>query len=185
MISSTQTNHPLVACIATKNDGANNRDDISVILREAGLRSTQPRVAIYKVLQELNEPASNEGIHRNIKVTNCDLVTVYRCLSLFEEMGLVHRSFDSNGTSLYQLKRAGQVQYYVSCKHTNRRMAIDPSDAEDLKSIITRIEGKLCNSGFKNLTHRVEFEGCSVDGVSVPNRVTGESRIMFDAALNS
>jgi Fur family ferric uptake transcriptional regulator len=160
MISSTQTNHPLAGYPqADEALAASNRDAICNRLRSAGLRSTQPRIAIFKALNEFNEPASIEQIYRSIKSTSCDLVTVYRGLALFEELGLVQRSFSNNGTGLYQLKHEGAPSYYVSCKQTGRRELISAEDAEELGRVLARIESKLAAKGYTGMSHRLEFQG--------------------------
>jgi len=165
MISSTQTNHPLAGYPQADDAlAASNRDAICNRLRSAGLRSTQPRIAIFKALNEFSEPASIEQIYRSIKSTSCDLVTVYRGLALFEELGLVHRSFSNNGTGLYQLKREGAPSYYVSCKQTGRRELIAAEDAEELGRVLARIEAKLLAKGYASLSHRLEFQGLAPAG---------------------
>ena len=169
MIASTQTNHPLAAFAQTSDSNSflATREVICSHLRSAGLRSTQPRIAIYKVLNDLKDPASIEQIFRAIKATNCDLVTVYRGLALFEELGLVRRTFSNNGTGLYQLKREGAVSYYISCRNTDRRAEIDPQDAKLLNEVLTRIENSLKARGFTQVNHRLEFEGSAPETTQV------------------
>ena len=161
MISSTQTNHPLTGYSESddRQPAADARDEICAKLRAAGLRSTQPRIAIFRVLNQLTEPASIEQIYRSIDGSRCDLVTVYRGLALFEEMGLVNRSFATNGTGLYQLRREGAQSYYAVCKRTGRREVIDPNHIAELNAVLSRIEDSLSLRGFKGLTHHLEFQG--------------------------
>ncbi len=175
MIASTQTNpNPASQVPAGPHaDFLATREAICSHLRNAGLRSTQPRIAIYKVLNDLKDPASIEQIFRAIKATNCDLVTVYRGLALFEELGLVRRSFSNNGTGLYQLKREGIPSYYISCKKSDKQFEIDAADAKELFELLTRIEGKLQAKGFKTVTHRLEFEG-----VSPEEQASGQSEAL-------
>lgn len=168
MISSTQTNHPLAGYPQADEAQAVNssRDAICNRLRTAGLRSTQPRIAIFKALNDFSEPASIEQIFRSIKSTSCDLVTVYRGLALFEELGLVQRTFSNNGTGLYQLKREGTPAYYVSCKQTSRRELISEEDARELHTVLSRIEAGLAAKGFRNVSHRLEFQGIAPDAAA-------------------
>ena len=101
MIASTQTNHPL----PTNNDDSPTRAALQIAcnrLKTAGLRITQPRIAILEALIKRSLPATIEQIHAELASASCDLVTVYRCLAAFEELGLVRRCFFHNGTSLYQ-----------------------------------------------------------------------------------
>jgi Fur family ferric uptake transcriptional regulator len=50
-------------------------------LKAAGLRITQPRIAILDALIKRSLPASIEQIHGDLAGSACDLVTVYRCLA--------------------------------------------------------------------------------------------------------
>lgn len=95
MISSTQTNHPLRGGVSNAVDAQARLDAACTRLREAGLRITQPRIAIINALIARSRPISIEQIHAELNSKSCDLVTVYRCLGAFEEIGLVRRSFST------------------------------------------------------------------------------------------
>lgn len=156
---------------AQAKDSANassSREAICARLRSAGLRSTQPRIAIFKALNEFSEPVTIEQLFKSIKATSCDLVTVYRGLALFEELGLVTRSFSNNGTGLYLLKREGAPVYYFSCRQTGKRISIDAEDAQELHAVLSRIEGKLQARGLRAVSHRLEFNGLSAEAKIVP-----------------
>ena len=112
MIASTQTNHPLHSG-ETSATPKERVDAACARLRAAALRVTQPRIAILKVLIGYEAPLSIERIHAELNNRSCDLVTVYRCLAAFEELGIVRRSFFHNGTSLYQMKDQNQGVYYA------------------------------------------------------------------------
>jgi len=173
MISSTQTNHPLAAFSQEKTTVGNApqvREIICSKLKAAGLRSTQPRISIYSALTELSEPAPIEHIFRSIKNNSCDLVTVYRGLALFEELGLVQRSFSNNGTGLYELKREGAPSFFVSCKQTGRREVLDTELATELQKTLQQVEAKLTARGYSKLSLRVEINGISPDAVSPATR---------------
>jgi len=50
-------------------------------------------VAIIEALIRREHPVSIEQLHHDLANDACDLVTVYRCLAVFEELGLVRRCF--------------------------------------------------------------------------------------------
>ena len=110
MIASTQTNHPMTG-VQTNSGGIVNAprqiETATARLKAAGLRITQPRIAILEAMIAFGQPASIEQIHGELSEDSCDLVTVYRCLAVFEELGLVRRSFFHNGTSLYEIEAKG------------------------------------------------------------------------------
>src|SRR5882724_10382751 len=143
MIASTQTNHPIAgvkdvpAADIKPLDAAINR------LRASGLRITQPRIAIIETMIRFGQPASIEQIHNDLADSSCDLVTVYRCLAVFEELGLVRRSFFHNGTSLYEINLSDTNRYHVICKASNRVEEIDAVTAVELRQMVQKIEDTL------------------------------------------
>lgn len=156
MIASTQTNHPLAA-------GGESLDPHSRVetacarLREAGLRITQPRIAILGVLIARGQPVSIEQIHSELRNRSCDLVTVYRCLAAFEEIGLVRRSFFHNGTSLYQLSDRKDTVYHVVSKDGSEIRPLDTETSSRLAAAIKQVEEQLKAEGYSEVSHLLEF----------------------------
>ena len=160
MIASTQTNHPLVG---TKVDAAGGQTPITIAcaaLKKAGLRITQPRIAILSALIQRSQPSSIEQIHGDLAKDSCDLVTVYRCLAAFEEISLVRRSFYHNGTSLYTIN-VGETNtgYHFVCKDTNQVESIDAVTTAELRRCVLQVEEILRERGYTDVTHMVEFFG--------------------------
>ena len=159
MIASTQTNHPL-----SGNGKGNPRNstviDLSIAkLKSAGLRITQPRLAIIAALSKRPHPTSIERLHEDVGADNCDLVTVYRCMTAFEEIGLVRRAFFHNGTALYELNLGQPTRYHVVCKDTNRVEELDAETSNELRRAIETVQEKLRERGYGNVGHIVEFFG--------------------------
>jgi Fur family ferric uptake transcriptional regulator len=156
MIASTQTNHPLHA--SGENSDPHARVEAACArLREAGLRITQPRIAILGVLIARGQPVSIEQIHGELRTRSCDLVTVYRCLAAFEEIGLVRRSFFHNGTSLYQLSDRKETVYHVVAKDSNEIRPLDSETSARLAAAINQVEEQLKAEGYTDVTHVLEF----------------------------
>ena len=158
MIASTQTNHPL------SGNGKTSRSPSAVEiatskLKSAGLRITQPRLAILAALSNRAQPTSIEQLHLDVGADNCDLVTVYRCMAAFEDIGLVRRAFFHNGTALYEMNLGQPTRYHVVCKSTNRVDELDSATAEDLRRTIELIQEKLRARGYGEVGHIVEFFG--------------------------
>jgi Fur family ferric uptake transcriptional regulator len=156
MIASTQTNHPLINVAQPKSTN-NLLDQALTQLKNAGLRITQPRIAIITALLKRNHPSSTEQIHADLADGSCDLVTVYRCLAAFEEIGLVRRSFFLNGTSLYEINLGGANRYHVVSKDTREVQALDAESTAELQATVQRIEERLRAKGYTNISHIVEF----------------------------
>jgi Fur family ferric uptake transcriptional regulator len=159
MIASTQTNHPMAGITHGK-----NQSPVEVAcfkLKEAGLRITQPRVAILAALIKAGRPTSIDNLHGELGANSCDIVTVYRCMAAFESIGLVRRAFLINGTSLYEINLGDPNRYHVVCKQTNHVEALDSASADELRRAVQMVEETLKARGYAEVGHIVEFFGKS------------------------
>lgn len=155
MIASTPSNHPL----GSVKDFVRSSSPIDLAcarLKSAGLRITQPRVAILEALIRRNAPASIEQLHRDLASDACDLVTVYRCLAVFEELGLVRRCFFHNGAGLYEINLDDSHHYHIVCKSCGKVERIEAS-------LTDNTERMLRERGYDQVTHLVEFFGVCPD----------------------
>lgn len=163
MIASTQTNHP----IAGGRSAGRVADPLAYStakLKAAGLRITQPRLSILQALAKQPQPISTEALHQLLGSEGCDLVTVYRCLSAFEDIGLVRRSFLHSGTALYEIDLGQPIRYRVVCKATNQVQELDAETSAELGHSLRQIEEKLRARGFEDIGHIVEFFGKAPQG---------------------
>ncbi|MBL9215474.1 MAG: transcriptional repressor [Opitutaceae bacterium] len=151
MIAATQSNHPL-AGISSQNQGALLLDEARTRIREAQMRITKPRIAIIESLTRHEGPISIEKIHQDIGTEVCDLVTVYRCLSAFESLGMVRRSYLHNGTCLYELTLGTPRHYHIVCKACGKTDRVDYFPVESM-------ERMLQDRGYTQISHVVEFFG--------------------------
>lgn len=151
MISATQSNHPL-ATVAQADARESALTEARNRIRQAGMRITQPRLAIIASLHRHEGPVSCERIHQDVGIGTCDLVTVYRCLAAFEGMGLVRRSYLHNGTCLYELTLTAPRHYHIVCKAcgATERMEYFPVEG---------VERLLAERGYAQVSHVVEFFG--------------------------
>ncbi len=161
MIASTQTNHPLAAPGKTLAKSPSAVELATAKLKSAGLRITQPRLAILAALSNRSQPSSIEQLHDDVGADNCDLVTVYRCMAAFEEIGVVRRAFFHNGTAMYELNLGRPARYHVVCKRTNKVEELDQETTDELRRAIEAVEEKLRTRGYGDLAHIVEFFGVS------------------------
>lgn len=159
MIASTQTNHPLSSVANPK--GSSPVEFACAKLKSAGLRITQPRLAIVAALVNRAAPTSIEQIHEDLGSSTCDLVTVYRCMAAFTEIGLVRRAFYQNGTSLYEINLGEPTRYHVVCTQTNKVEELDAETSAELRQTLSTVESKLRSRGYSNVNHIVEFFGTS------------------------
>jgi Fur family ferric uptake transcriptional regulator len=151
MIAATQSNHPL-GNISKTGPGTSPLDEARTRIRNAQMRITKPRIAIIESLVKHEGPISIERIHQDIGASVCDLVTVYRCLSAFENLGLVRRSYLHNGTCLYELTLGSQSHYHIVCKECGRTERVDYFSVEGM-------ERMLQERGYSEVSHVVGFYG--------------------------
>ena len=169
MIASAQTNHSL-AGMKRGEPGAAPVELARAKLKAAGLRITRPRLALLAALNHCSTPTSIEQLHTELGSDSCDLVTVYRCMAAFEEIGLVRRAFFHNGTALYEINLGQPTRYHVVCKSTDRVEELDAETSAELGRTLSEIEDKLRSRGFSGLGHIVEFFGVSPRGARTAAR---------------
>jgi Fur family ferric uptake transcriptional regulator len=155
MIASSPSNHPLGAVSGLSRSGS-PLDLACTRLKSAGLRITQPRVAIIEALIRRERPVSIEQLHNDLANDACDLVTVYRCLAVFEELGLVRRCFFHNGTSLFEINLEAAHHHHLVCKACGKVERIDVSFAENTEQMLR-------DRGYEQVTNLVEFFGVCPD----------------------
>ncbi len=82
-------------------------DNAIAVMKKAGWRITEQRKSIYQILSEKSEPISPKDIlsvHKKMHPEkSMDLVTIYRIMDKFQEIGLIHK--------------IGQGGQYVVCEH--------------------------------------------------------------------
>lgn len=150
MISSTHTNSPFAEFA--------DQDAIILKLRTAGLRITQPRLALLDVLCHTNQPATIEQLYGRIDSRTCDLVTFYRCMAAFEKAGVVYRSgFGDRGAALYLVSSDAQRRYPLVRKGTRQVEQLDADLSGELHAAIESVQRKLRERGYRQLEHIVEF----------------------------
>ena len=119
----------------------------------AGLKITEPRKAILRVLGGADDHPSVDEVFARAKEIDpsLSLATVYRTLSVLEELGLViHHSFKDNA-SRYELKHS----------HHHHIVDVDNHDVvefkdERLEKLMSEI---LAEKGFDLICHRIELYG--------------------------
>lgn len=139
-------------------------------LRAAGLRVTQPRIGVFDALLRRGTPATVEQLLGELTDNAYwDVVTVYRCLAVFEELGLVRRAFLNSGTSVWQVSLDGSMIYHVACKATGTMTALEGEVAAELSASMKKIEELLKSRGYTNVGHLAQFFGVS-PGAPAPTK---------------
>ena len=164
MIAATHSNHPLAGVPPPPVTETALVEAGCAKLRNAGLRVTKPRVALIEALARVSRPVPIERLHQLLTDERCDLVTVYRCLSAFEKLGIVRRSFLHNGTSLYELALGNEPRHYhIVCRACGGTERVDYFPVEG-------VERLLRERGYSDISHLVEFFGTCPACAAAPSR---------------
>jgi Fur family transcriptional regulator, ferric uptake regulator len=146
-------------------------------LKDSGLKLTRPRLALLKAMVGFHSPFSTEQLFRaselpkaptSRKKVSCrtsgadlDLVTVYRSLATFSELGLVRRVDLGDGVVRYEITGPdGSHHHHVIC---TKCQGIQPVDFHEIERKIVAQEKKLSALGYSGLSHRLEFFGLCPD----------------------
>lgn len=121
-------------------------------LRSAGFRATRPRIALLRELQIGHCPFTPEELHSRLGESVCDLVTVYRCLAAFEDKGLVRRCVFGDGKMRYEIQQGDAHHHHLVCRTCGKVRSLAPC-------ILDSLEMSLRDSGFRNISHSLEFFG--------------------------
>lgn len=124
-------------------------------LREQGLRVTQQRIKILKLLNSSKQPLSIDQIHFELNKlkSKFDLVTLYRNLNSLKEAGLIGDIITETGKIHYEfLREPFHHHHHIVCQSCNK--------VEHLEICGLDIHTKVIESmGYKNINHRLEFFG--------------------------
>jgi Fur family ferric uptake transcriptional regulator len=126
-------------------------------LKAAGHRVTKPRIAILTELVKRAQPVSIEELHKALAGSACDVVTVYRCLGAFEQIGLVRRTFLFSGTTCWEIVLGGDLPFYVTCKATDRILAIENELTADLRKSAAKVQARLESKGYRDVKPAIQF----------------------------
>ncbi len=106
-------------------------------MRARGMRISSARRLVLEALYAADAPISAEQIADGLagRLPRSDLASVYRNLETLEQVGLVRHCHLGHGPGLYMPTGAREREYLV-CDSCNAVMAVEPSDMDDVRTII-------------------------------------------------
>ena len=131
------------------------KQDFKKILHDAGLKSTSPRLIVFKTLSEIKHPETAQEIHKRLK--KLDLVTLYRTLASFEKNQLVKRVDLHKDAVYYELNK--DHHHHIVCTDCGK---LEDFELCDMDKLTKKIVAKASN--FKSVQeHALELFGvCNV-----------------------
>jgi Fur family ferric uptake transcriptional regulator len=123
-------------------------------LKASGLKRTKPREVVLQYLVDHHGPFSAKDIHIALKRKELDAVTIYRCLSAFEEAGLARRCDFGDGIARYEISNeSDHHHHHVICTDCRRIETLDDCN------LPKQLEAKVEDLGYSQVRHVLEFMG--------------------------
>jgi Fur family ferric uptake transcriptional regulator len=131
--------------------------DIEQLCADKGLRITEQRKTIARVLGESEDHPDVETLHARASAIdpNISIATVYRTVRLFEEAGILERHEFGDGRSRYE---AASETHHDHLIDVETGKVIEFTD-EELEALQRRIAERL---GYRLVDHRMELYGVAI-----------------------
>ncbi|WP_404710576.1 Fur family transcriptional regulator [Sphingomonas sp. MMS24-J13] len=131
--------------------------DVETLCADKGLRITEQRRVIARVLSEAEDHPDVEALHVRASAIDpgISIATVYRTVRLFEDAGILERHDFGDGRARYEAAAETHHDHLIDVE-TGK--VIEFVDAE-LEALQKRIAEKL---GFRLVDHRMELYGVSL-----------------------
>jgi len=132
--------------------------DIEALCAEKGLRITEQRRVIARVLSDATDHPDVEKLHERASAIDpgISIATVYRTVRLFEEAGILERHDFGDGRARYEAAPEAHHDHLIDVETGNVIEFVDP-ELEQLQRLIAE---KL---GFRLVDHRMELYGVALD----------------------
>lgn len=98
-----------------KKDFSSLLDEALAELKNRQCKITIPRKLVLSALIRSPRPLSCEEILKNVDSASLDLVTIYRTVALFEEMGLVNRADYGDSIKRVEFSSGQHHHHYIRC----------------------------------------------------------------------
>jgi len=133
-------------------------DRIEKLCMEKGMRMTEQRRVIARVLSTSMDHPDVEELHRRAHAVDphISIATVYRTVRLFEEAGIIDRLDFRDGRSRYEQHTDDHHDHLIDMKTGKVVEFVDP-EIEALQEAIAR---KL---GYRLVDHRLELYGMPIE----------------------
>ena len=132
--------------------------DIEALCAERGLRITEQRRIIARVLSESTDHPDVERLHERAVQHDAgiSIATVYRTVRLFEEAGILDRLDFGDGRARYEAAPEAHHDHMIDVETGKVVEFVDP----ELEALQRRIAERL---GFRLVDHRMELFGVKLD----------------------
>jgi Fur family ferric uptake transcriptional regulator len=132
--------------------------DIEALCTERGLRITEQRRIIARVLSESEDHPDVEQLHRRASAIDpkISIATVYRTVRLFEDAGILDRHDFGDGRARYEATPEAHHDHLIDVETGRVVEFVDP----ELEALQRQIAERL---GYRLVDHRMELYGVRLD----------------------
>ena len=132
--------------------------DIEALCADRGLRITEQRRVIARVLSESDDHPDVEKLHERATAIDpgISIATVYRTVRLFEEAGILDRHDFGDGRARYEAAPEAHHDHMIDVETGRVLEFVDP----ELEALQRQIAEKL---GFRLVDHRMELYGVRLE----------------------
>lgn len=132
--------------------------DVEALCHERGLRITEQRRVIARVLSESTDHPDVEKLHERATAIDpgISIATVYRTVRLFEEAGILDRHDFGDGRARYEAAPEAHHDHMIDVETGAVIEFVDP----ELEALQRQIAERL---GFRLVDHRMELFGVKLD----------------------
>jgi len=136
----------------TAADKASDRTNIEALCAAKGMRMTEQRRTIARVLAQSDDHPDVEELYRRCSAVDerISMSTVYRTVRLFEDAGIIERHDFREGRSRYETSTEGHHDHLINLR-TGEVIEFQSEEIERLQAEVAR---KL---GYKLMDHRLEL----------------------------
>jgi Fur family transcriptional regulator, ferric uptake regulator len=133
-------------------------DRIEKLCTEKGMRMTEQRRVIARVLSAAKDHPDVEELHRRAVAVDAhiSIATVYRTVRLFEESGIIQRHDFQDGRSRYEEAPTEHHDHLIDMK-SGKVVEFMDEEIERLQEAIAR------RLGYKLVGHKLELYGTPLD----------------------
>ena len=133
-------------------------DRIEKLCADKGMRMTEQRRVIARVLSAAKDHPDVEELHRRAVAVDAhiSIATVYRTVRLFEESGIIQRHDFQDGRSRYEEAPTEHHDHLIDMK-SGKVVEFMDAEIEKLQEAIAR------RLGYKLVGHKLELYGTPLD----------------------
>ncbi len=132
--------------------------DIEALCNERGLRITDQRRVIARVLSESDDHPDVDKLHERASAIDprISIATVYRTVRLFEEAGILDRHDFGDGRARYEATPEAHHDHMIDVETGKVIEFVDP----ELEALQRQVAERL---GYRLVDHRMELFGVRID----------------------